>query len=54
MSERKVGISLVVILVVLNQLQVAINVRLSFFNRDFFNAIQTKDPLEPRRYEFLR
>jgi putative ATP-binding cassette transporter len=43
MSERKVGISLVVILVVLNQLQVAINVRLSFFNRDFFNAIQTKD-----------
>ncbi len=43
MSERKVGTSLVVILVVLNQLQVAINVRLSFFNRDFFNAIQTKD-----------
>ncbi|MFN3889297.1 MAG: ABC transporter ATP-binding protein/permease [Beijerinckiaceae bacterium] len=43
MSERKVGTWLVVILVVLNQLQVAINVRLSFFNRDFFNAIQTKD-----------
>jgi vitamin B12/bleomycin/antimicrobial peptide transport system ATP-binding/permease protein len=28
---------------VLNQVQVAINVRLSFFNRDFFNAIQNKD-----------
>lgn len=43
MSESKVGFWLVVILVVLNQLQVAINVRLSFFNRDFFNAIQNKD-----------
>jgi len=28
---------------VISQLQVAINVRLSFFNRDWFNAIQTKD-----------
>lgn len=43
MSERKAGIGLVAFLVVLNQLQVAINVRLSFFNRDFFNAIQNKD-----------
>jgi hypothetical protein len=32
-----------VALVVINQLQVAINVRLSFFNRDWFNAIQNKD-----------
>ena len=43
LSERKVGTGLVVFLVVLNQVQVAINVRLSFFNRDFFNAIQEKN-----------
>src|SRR4029079_9175617 len=30
-------------LVLINQLQVAINVRLSFFNRDWFNAIQEKN-----------
>lgn len=41
--ERALGTWLVVTLVVLNQAQVAINVRLSFFNRDFFNAIQSKD-----------
>ena len=41
--ESALGTGLVVTLVVLNQLQVAINVRLSFFNRDFFNAIQSKD-----------
>ncbi len=43
MSERVVGWSLIIVLVVVNQLQVAINVRLSFFNRDFFNAIQEKN-----------
>jgi vitamin B12/bleomycin/antimicrobial peptide transport system ATP-binding/permease protein len=30
-------------LVEINQLQVGINVRLSFFNRDWFNSIQNKD-----------
>ena len=42
-TERHFAIALTVMLVVINQLQVAINVRLSFFNRDWFNAIQTKD-----------
>jgi putative ATP-binding cassette transporter len=42
-TERRFASSLIVALVVINQLQVAINVRLSFFNRDWFNAIQNKD-----------
>ena len=42
-AERRFASSLIVALVVINQLQVAINVRLSFFNRDWFNAIQNKD-----------
>jgi putative ATP-binding cassette transporter len=42
-TERRLASSLVVALVVINQLQVAINIRLSFFNRDWFNAIQNKD-----------
>jgi vitamin B12/bleomycin/antimicrobial peptide transport system ATP-binding/permease protein len=42
-TERRFASALVVALVVINQLQVAINVRLSFFNRDWFNAIQNKD-----------
>lgn len=37
------AILLLVFLVVLNQAQVGINLRLSFFNRDFYNAIQEKD-----------
>ncbi len=41
--ERRLAISAVVFLVVLNQAQVGINVRLSFFNRDWFNALQNKD-----------
>ncbi len=43
MSESTLGQALVMTLVVLNQLQVGINVRLSFFNRDFFDAIQTRN-----------
>lgn len=42
-GERHFATALIIMLVVLNQLQVAINVRLSFFNRDWFNAIQNKD-----------
>jgi len=41
--ERRSATALTVMLVVITQLQVAINVRLSFFNRDWFNAIQNKD-----------
>ena len=41
--ERWVAWGLVIALVVINQLQVGISVRLSFFNRDWFNAIQNKD-----------
>ena len=39
----RLGVLLLVFLVVLNQIQVGISLRLSFFNRDFYNAIQEKD-----------
>jgi putative ATP-binding cassette transporter len=42
-TERHFAAALTVLLVLINQFQVAINVRLSFFNRDWFNAIQNKD-----------
>jgi vitamin B12/bleomycin/antimicrobial peptide transport system ATP-binding/permease protein len=42
-TERRFAGSLIVALVVINQLQVGINIRLSFFNRDWFNSIQNKD-----------
>jgi putative ATP-binding cassette transporter len=41
--ERRIAVALVVFLVLLNQAEVAITVRLSFFNRDWFNAIQQHD-----------
>ncbi len=41
--ERRMAISMVVLLVVINQAQVGMNLRLSFFSRDWFNAIQNKD-----------
>jgi putative ATP-binding cassette transporter len=41
--ERRVAIAMVVFLVLINQAQVGITVRLSFFSRDWFNAIQAKD-----------
>lgn len=41
--ERRVAIAMVILLVVINQAQVGMNLRLSFFNRDWFNAIQNKD-----------
>ncbi len=43
MSERKLATRMVVFLIVVNQAQVGISVRLSFFNRDWFNALQNKD-----------
>ena len=43
MDERKLARVMIVFLIVVNQAQVGISVRLSFFNRDWFNAIQNKD-----------
>jgi putative ATP-binding cassette transporter len=42
-SERRVAVGLVVILVLLNQAEVAILVRLNFFNRAWFDAIQSRN-----------
>jgi vitamin B12/bleomycin/antimicrobial peptide transport system ATP-binding/permease protein len=42
-KEATLARTAVVLLVLINQGQVAINVRLSFFNRDWFNAIQEKN-----------
>jgi putative ATP-binding cassette transporter len=42
-TERRIAIGMVVFLVILNQAEVAATVRLSFFNRDWFNALQNKD-----------
>ncbi len=41
--EQTLARGCVVFLVVINQAQVAISVRLSYFNRDWFNAIQEKN-----------
>jgi vitamin B12/bleomycin/antimicrobial peptide transport system ATP-binding/permease protein len=41
--EQKLARGFVVFLVVVNQAQVGISVRLSYFNRDWFNAIQEKN-----------
>jgi len=43
MNEQMLARIMVVFLIVVNQAQVGISVRLSFFNRDWFNAIQNKD-----------
>ena len=41
--EQSLAMAMVTCLVLINQAQVGISVRLSFFNRDWFNAIQNKD-----------
>jgi putative ATP-binding cassette transporter len=41
--ERLVAIAMVVLLVLINQAEVGILVRLNFFNRDWFDAIQSRD-----------
>jgi vitamin B12/bleomycin/antimicrobial peptide transport system ATP-binding/permease protein len=41
--ERVVATTMLVLLVLINQAQVGINVRLNFFSRDWFNAIQAKN-----------
>ncbi len=42
-TERMVAIGLVVFLVLMNQIQVGVTVRLSFFSRDWLNAVQNRD-----------
>jgi putative ATP-binding cassette transporter len=42
-TERTVAIGMVVFLVILNQVQVGVTVRLSFFSRDWLNAVQNRD-----------
>jgi vitamin B12/bleomycin/antimicrobial peptide transport system ATP-binding/permease protein len=41
--ERRIAAAMVVFLVVINQVEVAVNVRLSFFTRDWFDAIQQRN-----------
>jgi vitamin B12/bleomycin/antimicrobial peptide transport system ATP-binding/permease protein len=41
--ERRIAIGFVVFLVLINQLQVGITVKINFFGRDMFNAFQNKD-----------
>lgn len=41
--ERHIAIAMVVVLVLINQAEVGITVRLNFFNRDWFDAIQNRD-----------
>ena len=43
MRESSVAKAMIVLLVLINQTQVGMSVRLSFFSRDWFNAIQKKD-----------
>lgn len=43
MQERWVGLAMAFVVIAIEFGQVAINVRLSYFNRDWFNAIQNKD-----------
>ena len=49
--ERRIAIAMVIFLVVINQAEVAIIVRLNFFNRAWFDAIQTRN--EPVFWEQL-
>jgi len=41
--ERHIAVTLIVFIVLLSQFQVGVTLRLNFFNRDFFNAIQNHD-----------
>jgi len=43
LQERWVALTLAIVVVAIEFGQVAINVRLSYFNRDWFNAIQEKN-----------
>jgi len=41
--ERHIAVTMIVFIVLLSQFQVGVTLRLNFFNRDFFNAIQNHD-----------
>ncbi len=41
--ERRIAVAMVIFLVLINQAQVGIMVRLNFFNRDWYDAIQKRD-----------
>ena len=45
-ASNRLATATLVFLIIVNQAQVAIDVRLSFFSRDFFNALQSKDQPE--------
>ena len=45
-DERTIAIAMIVFLVLINQVQVLLNLRLSFFGRDFVNALNAKDSVE--------
>jgi putative ATP-binding cassette transporter len=45
-AQNRLAKIALVFLIVVNQLQVAIEVRLSFYSRDFYNALQNKDLAE--------
>jgi putative ATP-binding cassette transporter len=44
--ESAIGVAMIVGLVLINQAQVGISVRISYFNRDWFNALQEKNAAE--------
>ncbi|MFM6282859.1 MAG: hypothetical protein ACKPE2_32235, partial [Dolichospermum sp.] len=46
LTEQTLARTIIVALILINQGQVGISVRLSFFNRDWFNAIQEKNAAE--------
>jgi putative ATP-binding cassette transporter len=41
--ERRIAVAMVVFLVLINQAEVGVTVRISFFNRDWLNAVQNHD-----------
>ncbi|MDE2018719.1 MAG: ABC transporter ATP-binding protein/permease, partial [Hyphomicrobiales bacterium] len=45
-TEGALAVAMVAFVILLNQGEVAVNVRLSFFGRDFFNALQEKNQPE--------
>jgi putative ATP-binding cassette transporter len=45
-AQNTLAKAMLVFLIIINQAEVGIDVRLSFFSRDFFNAIQVKDQPE--------
>ena len=42
-AQNRLATAALVFLIVLNQVEVALDVRLSFFSRDFYNSLQEKD-----------